>query len=462
MKFRLRSTLIFALSLLSTPGWAQTARGGDISGGGSGCLRSDLQERAFLLDFSGAPSKLPTRSAPGSEIPVSPTMRRLGFQWIGLESLPAMRVLRERLAVWRSPETNGSITRIESMMSSLILAATPFRIGFRPRALPGQERVCPVEQTFTAAVYFNQRVMISIPAWNQLDLISQAGLILHEALRHAQLTRNGDQSDESEGLIRLLVSRLLLFDPEEDRNFDFRTVFEDVYFSSARRRRREANQMRDAVCPTLARGLSRSEFNTGLELLNRVRRHDCGRNAANRQPLVNTRGFCSETANPSDGTSAFELTYANLQEAARSFCMGRLGPGWAEPRRLDVYRLMHFFQTGIAAINSPAIRKDDLMTPATMASYLARWYRLSDKIIIVYASIDHYETLQFFELMGSIQDITRSFQSLATGMPLRLQLPAYVEGRLRVSSTERAQLEQALDELRTGMEELLRIGVLVH
>lgn len=48
------------------------------------------------------------------------------------------------------------------------------------------------QQTFQTAAYYlmnlqEYRVFVSIPIWNQMSLLSQAGLLIHEALRHIQI-----------------------------------------------------------------------------------------------------------------------------------------------------------------------------------------------------------------------------------------------------------------------------------
>lgn len=179
------------LGLALSSAWADpppaTAGPGDIGGGGS-VIRCDDQSPWVLLDRANRnPSLLKTPAAENT--PTTPSPELIRIQRVPIAETPAYARAREILKRW----AHNSPDLVEMIEEAMIMA--PYlRTSSRIQAVPEYtlnpeiSRLCPGAKPVTA-IHFLPRYgsILSDPLWSAADLDTQAGLLIHEALRQIQL-----------------------------------------------------------------------------------------------------------------------------------------------------------------------------------------------------------------------------------------------------------------------------------
>lgn len=191
---------LFLVSILLAPARQVLAEdGGADTGGGNIC---DERNSAILLDIKGA--GLPRSK--GLQLRSTPMMDLAGIdrledfsgsqlqQWLDL----TLQKLEKK-----SPYTAQVLKQIIGELRFFKTDFTPYR-SFRANIDP---EICKPEDVRAAAIYKGTGlVFISRPLFNKLDLYSQMGLIIHEALRAAQITLGvGGLNSELQNLTRSIL-----------------------------------------------------------------------------------------------------------------------------------------------------------------------------------------------------------------------------------------------------------------
>ena len=186
---------LIALLILAMPG-AVWAGPGDIGGGGS-VVRCSPSDPWVLLDRANQNPQLLKSATP----PPAPSgeAATADLQPMDVRSLPAFARASEILDRWssNSPE-------LVKMIREAMVKATYFRTSGRFTIVPqftmnpALRRLCPRLEQETG-IHFLPKFgsIISDPLWREIDLDTQAGLLIHEALRQIQMayifkTANGD------------------------------------------------------------------------------------------------------------------------------------------------------------------------------------------------------------------------------------------------------------------------------
>jgi hypothetical protein len=195
--------------------------GGGNTGGGSLVIRSP-GETPVLLDFLEIePGFQDRHSNPYFKLNPSQAEKQ---RVIRIEQLPIMSLVTERLEKW---QTNSPYT---VLLLKIAMKGMRWGVTVNPvRVLPEYHLPSSIPLSFPkykingAIVYeegFGAR--ISIPAWNSLGEMSQAGLIVHEALRHIQIHYGSSLSNEK---LQKVVAKIMLNNPslpeELDRSEDY-------------------------------------------------------------------------------------------------------------------------------------------------------------------------------------------------------------------------------------------------
>lgn len=130
--------------------------------------------------------------------------------YLGSNEDPAVNFALTILKKW-----DGTSARLGDI-SILSAIQHPLAWVFTDGALPDclySKNLNSLELQF-AAYYIRDRYQVNIfrPLWNQMDLISQSGLIIHESLRHIQLDYERVFNEES---LQQTTALLLLCEPNE-------------------------------------------------------------------------------------------------------------------------------------------------------------------------------------------------------------------------------------------------------
>lgn len=195
----------FAISKDKLSTLSKTSIGGQDSGGG--CVYTDSTSTR-LLDFVAMDTNYKSSSAEGEKIRPSAVARALGTDELDVKTLKAYKRALQLARSW-GQEDEGT-RRISNLLVSAIKSnefSQSVYIYNRP------VKGCPVPQSLTgkvhAGVYYDDKVgaLLFLPVWNRLDAESQAGLLVHEALRMIQVSMESGMSNRAIQLITASVVR---------------------------------------------------------------------------------------------------------------------------------------------------------------------------------------------------------------------------------------------------------------
>jgi len=229
MPMRLLTVLILSLCLhVGSLVWA----GGSSSGGGGGSIffRSETDSNPILLDFAAFDPDFWEKHYEG-QVPGDPLPTHLAQgDRIRLEDIPAYRLVMDRLSLWDywSPFV-VSLLRQSIQLMDFRYTQMPLPVSSHyhvPDSLKQRYRSRPIHQGWsfqTAISYHTHGTWVNGGLWGQLQLSSQAGLLLHEAFRSIQ---NIYFSGISEKELQNIVATVMLTDPPQVRESE--EVYEDV------------------------------------------------------------------------------------------------------------------------------------------------------------------------------------------------------------------------------------------
>lgn len=194
----------FLAMFFSSQSFAQSGRIG--SGGGNVCF---IQGRPILLDFV-RPKMTLDLSKPGVKFEFQSRYRRLGLQPFRAISNPHLQ-----------QEVSGILDQLkdyQSIQHLLKLSLEKFQaLGVEGKFAAlgadygSSEGLCSMENTKAAVIFHSTYLFVSVELWNQLDLLSQVGLVIHEALRMLQNIYQFKMTDrELQDLTYALVSKDLV------------------------------------------------------------------------------------------------------------------------------------------------------------------------------------------------------------------------------------------------------------
>jgi hypothetical protein len=183
------------VALIGVPSAYATKGGGDSAGGGS-TIRCLKQTRPFLLDRLSLNPQLAEKGEVVTALAVQPTMpseKQSEISSIYQSDREAFQLAIQKLKSWEQGLPDNAATS-KALMGILIKTiqgtsykrtSHQFNKVSRYQLARSLERKCRDIQT--AILYLPlYGCIISSPVWDTLDLETQAGLIVHEALRQVQ------------------------------------------------------------------------------------------------------------------------------------------------------------------------------------------------------------------------------------------------------------------------------------
>jgi hypothetical protein len=196
------------LMLIALPLAAQQ-EGATSSGGGSSV---SVEGKRQLLDIYLHQGR-PLLPIPGSKLPKTEALKKIGIERLDPNKSPAFALARSWLASWRQNSPNV-VAIIEESLDETPFFYVPLEFGFTDQTfhLPPGAKKDPVLKTLSTVAYYQAElgVLVSKPAFESLDLTNQAALLVHEAVRHIQITYGAKLSNE---LLQNLTATLALTQP---------------------------------------------------------------------------------------------------------------------------------------------------------------------------------------------------------------------------------------------------------
>lgn len=184
-------SLILAIAVVATcsNAFAEKDRGG-------GCIVAN-NSSTQLLDFAVYGAK-PDRT-PGVQIKLTPAAQLIGIDVLSTESKlqlsPVVWWLNYHLAKWNS-NSPVLVQALTDGLKTLPLYISPFEFNKLESSCPVRGAAANSKVQLAVAYAKDSGAMISVPAFNKLALLDQAGLLLHETLRSLQV-QSDRQLDDS-------------------------------------------------------------------------------------------------------------------------------------------------------------------------------------------------------------------------------------------------------------------------
>ncbi len=187
--------------------------GGAATGGGSICTTAAVNNgHPMLLDL--ALSNLPNLIDPpytGTRLRDTKVDEALNAGPINLHQNRAYKYALARIKAWgHKPGSKYSMALVKEGLKSIQFLITPLRIKHLSRIYLPPRSICQKANLQTAILFDNGFLYISLPVWNKLGLLSQAGLLIHESLRNVQILQQLDGTDAD--LERLTAKILMPYD----------------------------------------------------------------------------------------------------------------------------------------------------------------------------------------------------------------------------------------------------------
>ncbi|MGE4108821.1 MAG: hypothetical protein AB7F66_16575 [Bacteriovoracia bacterium] len=157
----------------------------------------------------------------GSKLTVTPFANTYGFAEIqNLQALPAYNYAISRLAAWEK-NSPALTSAIRIALTGIHWYVTPYE----PIVKAAPADVAPITKEILGTVVEDPqtfRMRISISVWNKHKTVSQAGILVHEALRMIQ---NSEQPTMTDQKVMELTARILLESPKENETFDDKSAY---------------------------------------------------------------------------------------------------------------------------------------------------------------------------------------------------------------------------------------------
>ena len=193
--------------------WAGTKDGG----GGTVIFPAASQDRPMLLDlYLAQPNFRDTYRFQASPFKRTSNIEHFKMDQFDIRLEPAYALVQDRLAVWNS----SSPALIKALQETL--QHTFYRFTFRNLGLI-HEYSAPSsvpETSLKTAVFYHPQIgaVFSAPIVNQMGDASQAGLIIHEALRQIQMAYG--ESGMSNQLLQEVTAQIVLSEPGAGETLD--------------------------------------------------------------------------------------------------------------------------------------------------------------------------------------------------------------------------------------------------
>ncbi len=199
---------IFVLSFA----FAQNLYAGEKDGGGGNVIQFKGQSSPFLLDRLMLNPELATQSSEPSQSPMS-----------------AREMAQQRLDTWyhatlrsQNYKTHFFIKMLRQALINMPIIEVPYHLKLISRYYLSEEILSLKPKITTAIVYMKgYGAFVSSPIWNNLDVETQAGLLIHESIRQVQFRYGFD--DLSDQNLQYLTA--LIIDTEPETNGDLSPYF---------------------------------------------------------------------------------------------------------------------------------------------------------------------------------------------------------------------------------------------
>lgn len=198
--------------------------------GGGNLVASSESIRPVLVDYFAYLPGLRDFQAPRGALPLVITnlksLAGADVPYVRMSEQPAFEITRWRLRTWAasSPVVVGAIMESIKFMDF-------FPVDSPIQAQPGYRILFPAKENSTFKIVpvigYSKDLggaVISIPIWNQIGVMTQAGLPVHEALRDIQITLADGMSDE---VLQWVTAKIMLTDPIEGETLDKSEYFGD-------------------------------------------------------------------------------------------------------------------------------------------------------------------------------------------------------------------------------------------
>lgn len=248
-KFALFSALLVLAAGMPELGRAEADRGGDISGGGAWVAPDG--NRVLLDLYVSRPEIARESGSPGMKLPVSPALESIFIERLNKKEFELVKKAQARLDLWdaSSPVVVGLV---REALERAPLFYTSYRIGFRdehyfiPEELESGERVGSIQ---TMAYYSKGfGILVSKSDFESLSERDQIALLIHESLRHVQISYGYDLSDRA---LQNITAAIVLRNPEENESLDGERYLDGELLrvvQAPAKRREELNTAWNSVC----------------------------------------------------------------------------------------------------------------------------------------------------------------------------------------------------------------------
>ncbi len=183
--------LVLLLLAFTAPAFA----GGTGGGGGTYCINPAVNKgRPVLLDL--ADKYVNDKPSTGTRFYADKLAKVIGFDRIDLTHNVAYQMALAAIHKWSlRPSSENSMHLVEIGLETMPFYETPLEIKTLSRIYLAPNSICKKSDLYATILYKDGADYISIPAWNRLGLLSQTAMLVHEALRTAQIMQKLDGSD---------------------------------------------------------------------------------------------------------------------------------------------------------------------------------------------------------------------------------------------------------------------------
>jgi len=196
---------------------ARAEAGPGTSGGGTGV---SVNGKNILLDLYVANPNIVQQSLlPGLKLPETKALNKIHLENLSLQSSSLEAKIMDRLKLWEknSPEL---ITLIKTALKGIFFYYTDYKFKRKDDSQYIPSSMSSIKKTDLTSIAFYEKdfgVLLSKPVFESLDEESQAGLILHEVIRHMQIQYGYQMSTKS---LQTLTAKILLESPAENESLD--------------------------------------------------------------------------------------------------------------------------------------------------------------------------------------------------------------------------------------------------
>ncbi len=203
------------IAFLISTSIACAREGGISSGGGTLFMRAPF-ETPVLLDFLEIDPNFKESRNPSlkAELPTTRFAKVVGYETLSVKNLRAYSKVKAKMASWKinSPaELSELFERTENAIDKMQFTYTPFRLKVVPEySMPDGVQI-ESDQMISAVIYKSyEGARISSPVWDSIGVLTQEGLLVHEALRNLQIS---GQAKMGNSILQKLTAILILETP---------------------------------------------------------------------------------------------------------------------------------------------------------------------------------------------------------------------------------------------------------